>query len=120
MKNDVYIAIDSVSGIIFYDFVEIQWEIFFYRPVNADKPNFVSFLIFLGTAVSFTAKMSSFETVAKRESRPKTVNIQGYSELREPIRTRENCYPPIWWILKRLYVAYHVYELLSFWNCLTS
>ena len=24
----------------------------------------------------------------------------GYSELREPISTRENCYPLIWWILK--------------------
>ena len=33
------------------------------------------------------------------ESRPKTVNIHGYSELREPIITRENCYPLIWWIL---------------------
>ena len=36
------------------------------------------------------------------ESCSKTENIQGYSdELREPIRTRENCYPLIWWILKR-------------------
>ena len=26
----------------------------------------------------------------------KTVNIQGYSKLREPIKTRENCYPLIW------------------------
>ena len=26
----------------------------------------------------------------------KTVNSQGYSELREPIKTRENCYPLIW------------------------
>ena len=34
------------------------------------------------------------------ESRPKTVNIHGYSELRKPIRTRENCYPLIWWILQ--------------------
>ena len=33
------------------------------------------------------------------ESHPKTVNIQGYSELKEPIRTYENCYPLIWWIL---------------------
>ena len=30
----------------------------------------------------------------------KTVNSQGYSELREPIKTRENCYSLIWWILK--------------------
>ena len=26
----------------------------------------------------------------------KTVNIQGYSQLREPIKTREYCYPLIW------------------------
>ena len=55
----------------------------------------------VGAAASFNAKISYFETVAKREvilieSRLKTVNIQGYSELREPIRTRENCYPLIW------------------------
>ena len=39
------------------------------------------------------------ETRSYFESRPKTVNIHGYSELREPIRTRENYYPLIWWIL---------------------
>ena len=32
---------------------------------------------------------------------PKTVNIQGYSELREPIRMHKNYYPPIWWILRK-------------------
>ena len=31
---------------------------------------------------------------------PKTVNIQGYSALWEPIKLHENCYPLIWWILK--------------------
>ena len=41
---------------------------FFYPPVNADKPNFVSFLVFVGAAASFTAKISSFETVAKQEA----------------------------------------------------
>ena len=74
-------------------------KMFFYRAVNADNPNFVSFLVFVGEAASFTAKISSFETVAKPESRPTTVNIQGYSELRQPIRTPENHYPLIWWIL---------------------
>ena len=77
---------------------QIQSEVFFYRPVNSNKSNFVSFLVFVGAAASFTAKISFFETVAKREailiwSGPKTVNIQGNSKLREPIRTRENCYP---------------------------
>ena len=32
---------------------------------------------------------------------PKTVNIQGYSELREPIRMHKNYYPLIWWILRK-------------------
>ena len=49
--------------------LQIQWEIFFfYRPVNADKPNFVSFLVFVEAAASFTAKISSYETVGKREA----------------------------------------------------
>ena len=48
--------------------LQIQRENFFYRPVNSDKPNFVSFLVFFGAAASVTAKISSFETVAKREA----------------------------------------------------
>ena len=44
--------------------------------------------------------ISSSETFAKRSaiflSVRKTVNSQGYSELREPMKTRENCYPLIW------------------------
>ena len=48
--------------------------------------------------------ISSSEPFAKRRaiflSVRKTVNIQGYSKLREPIKTRENCYPLIWQILK--------------------
>ena len=44
--------------------------------------------------------ISSSEILAQRGaiflSVRKTVNIQGYSELREPIKTRENCYPLIW------------------------
>ena len=46
------------------------------------------------------ATISSSETFAKRRaiflSVRKTVNSQGYSELQEPIKTRENCYPLIW------------------------
>ena len=49
------------------------------------------------------ATISSSETFAKRRaiflSVRKTVNSQGYSELREPVKTRENCYPLIWQIL---------------------
>ena len=47
-----------------------------------------------------TVLMSSSQTFAKRRaiflSVRKTVKIQGYSELREPIKTRENCYALIW------------------------
>ena len=46
------------------------------------------------------ASISSSETFAKRRaislSVRKTVNIQGCSELWEPIKMRENCYPLIW------------------------
>ena len=46
------------------------------------------------------SSISSSETFAKRRaiflSVRKTVNIQGYSKLREPIKTCENCYPLIW------------------------
>ena len=51
-------------------------------------------------AASLMATISSSETFAKRRaiflSVRKTVNSQGYSELRERIKTRENCYPLIW------------------------
>ena len=53
--------------IILYDSVanSVRIKFFFYRPVNGDNPNFVSFLVFVGAAASFTAEISSFETVAK-------------------------------------------------------
>ena len=35
--------------------LQIQRVIFFYRPVNSDKPNFGSFLVFFGAATSVTA-----------------------------------------------------------------
>ena len=82
-------------------------KIFFYRPVNADKPNFVSFFVFAGTAASFTAKISSLETVAKREAIWNPVSKQWISKdipsYGEPIRMRENRYPLIWWILKIIF-----------------
>ena len=49
------------------------------------------------------ATISSSETFAKQRaiflSIRKTVNIQGYSKLQEPIKMRINCYPLIWKIL---------------------
>ena len=54
---------------MFYDFVaNSERTLFFYRLVNTNKPNFVSFLLFVGAAALFTAKISSFETVANREA----------------------------------------------------
>ena len=50
-----------------YDLIQ-EKHFFLYRPVNTDKPNFVSFLVFSGSAASFTAKILSFETVTKREA----------------------------------------------------
>ena len=51
---------------------------FFYRPVNGDKPNFVAFLIFVDASASLTLKISSFETGSHFESRPKTKDIPRY------------------------------------------
>ena len=71
-------------------------KIIFYLPVNTDKPKFVAFLVFVCTTASFIAQISSSEKDAIFGSGRKTVNSQGYSELLEPIKTRENCYSPIW------------------------
>ena len=57
---------------------------FFFRPVNTFKPNFISFLVFVGAAASFTAKIHVLKLSGNEkpfESRHKTVNIHGYSEL---------------------------------------
>ena len=48
--------------------LQISEKFFFYRPVNTDKPNFVFFLVFVGAAAPFTAKILSFENVVKREA----------------------------------------------------
>ena len=57
----VDVSIEGVSGINFFLFCcKFSKKFFFYRPVNTDKPNFVSFLVFVGAAASFIAKISSF------------------------------------------------------------
>ena len=43
--------------------LQIERENFFFRPVNTDKPNFVSSLVFVGAAASFTAKIFRGEIV---------------------------------------------------------
>ena len=74
-----------------------------YPPLFTDPEGDSCFSIYqirwIKNAASLMAKISS-ETFAKRcaifLSIRKTVNSQGYSELREPIKMRENCYPLIW------------------------
>ena len=90
-------------GIFFYDFVVNSVRKFFLPTGKHRKAKFCLFLGICCCSCSFTAKISSFETV---ESRPKTTKIRGHSELWEPIRTRENSYPLIWWILIAVYRAF--------------
>ena len=74
-----------------------------YPPLFTDPEGDSCFSIYqirwIKKAASLMATISS-ETFAKRRaiflSVRKTVNIQGYSKLREPIKTREICYPLIW------------------------
>ena len=70
-------------------------------PVDTDKAKLVAFLVFVCTTASFIAQISCSENVSKRDAilAPVTkqliTNSQGYSELREPVKTREKCYSPI-------------------------
>ena len=74
-----------------------------YPPLFTDPEGDSCFSIYqfrwIRNAVSLMATISS-ETFAKRRAIflpvRKAVNIQGYSKLREPIKTCENCYPRIW------------------------
>ena len=74
-----------------------------YPPLFTDPEGDSCFSVYqirwIKNAASLMATISC-ETFAKRRaiflSVCKTVNSQGYSELREPIKTRENCYPLIW------------------------
>ena len=53
--NDLQLTV--VRGSFFLTFCrKFSEKIFFYRPVNNDKPNFVSFLVFFGAAASVIAK----------------------------------------------------------------
>ena len=100
--------------------LQIQWEHFFYQPVNTEKPNFVFFLVFVGAAASFTAihlskllrnekpfRISSQNSEYSRIFRVKGANQSarkllstdlvntnaGYSEIEQPMRAREKHYP---------------------------
>ena len=64
----------------------ICMKIFFYLPVNSEKPKFVAVLVFVSCTIApFIAQISSRKCVETRRhlgSCGKTVNSQGYSELR--------------------------------------
>ena len=70
-----------------------------YPPLFTDPEGDSCFSIYQIRWIKIAVLICSSETFAKRRaiflSVRKTVNSQGYSELREPIKTRENCYPLI-------------------------
>ena len=74
-----------------------------YPPLFTDLEGDSCFSIYQIRWIKNAVLISSCETFAKGRaiflSVRKTVNIHGYSELREPIKTHENCYPLIWLIL---------------------
>ena len=87
----------------FYDFVKNSaWKYFLPIPVDTDKAKLVAFLVFVCTTASFIGQISCSENVSKRDAilapvrKQWIANSQGYSELQEPIKTREKCYSPIW------------------------
>ena len=77
--------------------LQIQHENNFLPTGNPDKPKFVAFSAFLCTTASFVAKISSAKNVSERDAILAPVaNSQEYSELREPVKTRENFFSLIW------------------------
>ena len=67
-----------------------------YPPLYTDPEGDSCFSIYQIRWIKNASSISTSKTFAKRRAIfvfvRKTVNIQGYSELREPIKTRENCY----------------------------
>ena len=71
-----------------------------FPPLFTDPEGDICFSIYQIRWIENAVLIFSSETFAKQRaiflSVHKTVNIHGYSELREPIKKRENCYPLIW------------------------
>ena len=90
----------KMKQVTFCCVMKMCMKIIFYLPVNTDKPKFVASLVFVCTTASFIAENHLFrkclETRRHLGSGCKTLNSQGYSELREPIKRHENCYSLIW------------------------
>ena len=114
----------NISPILSSALCWFSMKIIIYLPVKNDKPKFVAFLIFVCTTASNFPSNFVFrkclETRRHLGSGRKKVNIQRYSELREPIKKRKNCYSLIWilngriaiyatlnlfWVLVFLYIA---------------
>ena len=79
---------------------KFSMKIIVYLPVNTDKPKFFFFFgICLYDCFIYRLNFMLRKCLEVRRhlgSGRKTVNSQGYSELREPIKTREKCYSLIW------------------------
>ena len=102
-------------------FLQIQWENFFLPTSKHREAKFVSFLVFVGAADSFTAihlsKLSRnekpFSIPSKNSEYPRIFRVKGanqnarkllstdlvntnagYSEIEQPMRAREKHYPP--------------------------
>ena len=87
--------VSTLRGRVFFEVILI-----FYPPINTDKPKFLAFLVFcLYDCFIYRSKVvfqKCLETRRHLASGRETVNSQGYSELREPIKTHGNCYSRIW------------------------
>ena len=65
-------------------------KMIFYPPVNTDKPKFVACLVFVSSVENVLKRDAILAPIAKRRI------AEDIPELRESIKTRENCYSLIW------------------------
>ena len=88
----VYKHFGNLATAVFRFCCKFSTKIFFYLPVNNEKPKFVAFLEFYCLYECFIYRSNFvFPKISG-----KIVNSQGYFEFREPIKTRENYYSLIW------------------------
>ena len=76
---------------------KFSMKIIFYLPVNTDKPKVVAFCLY--DCFIYRSNFVFRKCLGTRRHLDfgrKTVNSQGYSELREPNETSENCYSLFW------------------------
>ena len=76
---------------------KFSMKIIFYLPVNTDKPKVFAFCLY--DCFIYRSNFVFRKYLGTRRHLDfgrKTVNSQGYSELREPNETSENCYSLFW------------------------